>query len=241
MAGVMATRPSPIVALDVSRADDALRIVSTLGSLCRFYKVGLELFAAEGPGFVRSLREAGNDVFLDLKFHDIPNTVRGAVAAAAALGVRLVTVHASGGRAMLEAAVEGAGRGDAATRCDVLAVSVLTSLNAPGLGEAWGREAGELSVEREVMRLAGLARETGLPGLVCSGAEARAVRAVHGDALALLIAGIRFGDGAHHDQARAVTPRMAAEAGATWLVLGRAVTAASDPAAAMRRVLDEIA
>ena len=247
MADLSGLRAVPIVALDVPRVADARRIVSMLGDLCRFYKVGLELFTAEGPAVVRALRETGCEVFLDLKLHDIPNTVRGAVRSAARVGARLVTVHASGGRAMLEAAVEGAEESADGGRCEVLAVSVLTSLGAEALAEAWGR-GGEgsggtalTSVEGEVLRLATLARASGAHGLVCSGSEARAVRAAHGDALALLVPGIRFAEGSTHDQARVVTPRAAVEAGARYLVLGRAVTGARDPAAAMRAVLDEIA
>ena len=242
MAGVTEARAIPIVALDVPRAADARHMVSTLGELCRFYKVGLELFTAEGPAVVRELREAGCEVFLDLKFHDIPNTVRGAVRAAARLGARLVTVHASGGRAMVEAAVEGANEGAGEEpRCEVLAVSVLTSLGPEALASAWGRSADGLSVEQEVLRLARFAREAGAHGLVCSGAEARAVRDEAGDGLALLVPGIRFAKGSPDDQARVVTPRAAVEAGARYLVIGRPITGAKDPAAAMRALLDEIA
>ena len=240
MAGVTG-RATPIVALDVPRSRDALAMTRELGALCRFYKVGLELYTAEGPAIVRALRDQGHEVFLDLKFHDIPNTVRGAARAAADLGVRLLTVHASGGRGMLEAAVQGAREGSAAgsDRCRILAVSVLTSLDAAALGEAWGRDA-RVDVEREVLRLAAMARGADAHGLVCSGAEAAAVRAAHGDALALLVPGVRFADGASQDQARVVTPRAAVEAGARYVVLGRAVTGAPDPSAAMRRALDEI-
>jgi orotidine-5'-phosphate decarboxylase len=129
---------TPIVALDVPGRAQALAIVDELHGLCGFYKVGLQLYTAEGPGMVAALRERGAEVFLDLKWHDIPNTVRGAAASAAALGVRLVTVHASGGLAMLRAAQEAAGAG-----CGVLAVTVLTSLDASALAEAWGREIGD--------------------------------------------------------------------------------------------------
>ena len=216
--------PVPIVALDVPDAAAAQRLAGQLAA--PFYKVGGELFTAAGPEVVRDLRAAGADVFLDLKFHDIPNTVRGAVRSAAALGARLLTVHASGGRAMLEAAVEGAGRD-----CEVLAVSVLTSMDAPALGEAWGRSVAR--VEDEVLRLADLAAAGGVHGLVCSGREAALVRAAHGSRLALLVPGIRPAGAALHDQARAVTPEAARAAGATYVVLGRAVTGASDPAAAL--------
>ena len=239
----MTGRAIPIVALDVARSPEALAIVGRLGALCRFYKVGLELFTAEGPSIVRELRDEGHEVFLDLKLHDIPNTVRGAARSAADLGVRLLTVHASGGRAMIEAAVQGAREGapEGSRECGILAVSVLTSMDAGALAEAWGRDASDVDVSGEVLRLAQVARGAAAHGLVCSGEEAAAVRAVHGDALALLVPGVRFADGASHDQMRVVTPRRAVEAGARYIVLGRAVTAAPDPAAAMRRALDEIA
>ena len=231
----MTTRAIPIVALDFGTAAEARSMVRSLGDLCRFYKVGSELFVAEGPGVVRALREElGADVFLDLKFHDIPTTVAGAVRSAAALGVRLVTVHASGGRAMLEAAQEAAG-----AACGVLGVTALTSFDAESLAGAWGRAG--LRVQDEVLRLAADAAAAGLHGVVCSGGEAGAVAAVHGGRLALLVPGIRLSGGAAHDQQRVVTPWAAQSAGARYLILGRAVTGAADPRAAMRAVLGELA
>lgn len=233
----MTGRATPIVALDVASGDEALAIAHALGERCRFYKVGSELFVSEGPRIIRTLRdELGADVFLDLKFHDIPNTVAGAVRSAAALGVRLLTVHASGGRAMLEAAREAAG-----TECGVLGVTVLTSYDGTSLARSWGRGCAALSVEEEVLRLSGDAAEAGLHGVVCSGAEAAAVAAAYGERLALLVPGIRFAGGDAHDQRRVVTPRAARAAGARYLVLGRAVTAARDPRAAMEQVLAELA
>jgi orotidine-5'-phosphate decarboxylase len=230
-------RTQPIVALDVSSGEEGLAIARTLGERCRFYKVGLELYVSEGPWIVRTLQdELGADVFLDLKFHDIPNTVAGAVRSAARLGVRLLTVHASGGQAMLEAAQEAAG-----PACGVLGVTVLTSFDDTSLARSWGRGAEALSVGGEVLRLAGDAAQAGLHGVVCSGAEAAAVAAEYGERLALLVPGIRFAGGDAHDQRRVVTPRAAQAAGARYLVLGRAVTAASDPQAAMERVLAELA
>ncbi|HEY5219973.1 MAG TPA: orotidine-5'-phosphate decarboxylase, partial [Gemmatimonadaceae bacterium] len=157
---------TPIVALDVPRAADALALVERLHGLCKFYKVGLELFAAEGPRVVAAVRECGADVFLDLKLHDIPNTVRGAVIGAASHGARLITVHAAGGRAMLEAAQEAAAKSGG---CEILAVTVLTSLDGAALAGAWGRDAATLDVEAEVLRMAALAAEAGLHGVVCSG------------------------------------------------------------------------
>ena len=236
-----APKALPIVALDVATADEALSLARTLGSSCRFYKVGSELFTAAGPSVVHALQdELGADVFLDLKFHDIPNTVAGAVRSAAALGVRLLTVHASGGRSMLTAAQEAAeGAAARGSACELLAVTVLTSLDADSLGAAWGRDG--VAVEREVLRLASEAAEAGLHGVVCSGAEAAAVRGAHGDRLALLIPGIRLAGGSAHDQRRVMTPAAAQAAGARYLILGRAVTAAADPRRAMQAVLTELA
>lgn len=225
----------PIVALDYFTLGDALSTVRTLGGLCSFYKVGSELFTAVGPAAITAVRDLGCDVFLDLKFHDIPNTVRAAVRTAAAHGVRLVTVHASGGRAMLEAAVEGAGRHE---HCGVVAVTVLTSLTAAGLGAAWGRQVA--AVTDEVTRLAAVAADAGAHGIVCSGEEAPAVRARYADRLALVVPGVRLSQGPTHDQARVVTPGTARAAGARYVVIGRAVTDASDPRAAMSAVVEEL-
>jgi orotidine-5'-phosphate decarboxylase len=242
--------PRAIVALDVPSEERALAVVRELGETCDFVKVGSELFTAAGPRVMRALREEQREIFLDLKFHDIPNTVRGAAKSAAAHGARLITVHASGGRAMIEAAVEGAaagareamgagaGQGDRHS-CQVLAVTVLTSLDATMLGELWARPVD--SVIDEVLRLAELARSAGAHGIVCSGAEAEAVHARFGDSLALLVPGIRLSGGATHDQKRVVTPGQAIAAGASYLVLGRAVLEASDPRAALRAIQGEIA
>jgi orotidine-5'-phosphate decarboxylase len=245
VAGVSrSARPSaiPIVALDVPSLERALALVERLGVACRFYKVGMELFTAAGADVVRRIRDAGAEVFLDLKYHDIPNTVRGGVRSAAELGASLVTVHASGGRAMLEAAVEGAGQAGsraASGGCTVLAVSVLTSMDSAALGEAWGRDG--VRAADEVLRLASLARSAGVPGLVCSGEEAARVHAAHGDALALLVPGIRLAGGDRHDQTRVVTPAEAQTRGARWIILGRAVTGAADPLDALARVEAELA
>jgi len=229
----------PIVALDVPTSQEALRLATTLGGRCRFYKVGSELFTAAGPDVVRALRdELGADIFLDLKFHDIPNTVAGAVRSAARLGARLVTVHASGGLAMLEAAQSAAGE-ESGGACGVLAVTALTSMSPAVLAAAWGRE-DAVDMEHEVLRLAGLAADSALHGIVCSGAEVAAVRARFDDRLAPLVPGIRLAGGAAHDQQRVMTPSAAQAAGARYLVLGRTVTAAADPAEAMDQVLAEL-
>ena len=226
-------KTTPIVALDVSNATDALKTVGSLGDLCRFYKIGSELFTAVGPDIVSRVRETGSDVFLDLKFHDIPNTVRGAVESAAALGVRLVTVHAVGGSAMVEAAVKAGG-----ARVGILAVTVLTSFDDASLGHATGKPA--VVTGQEVGRLAELAATAGAHGVVCSGAEAPMLRERFGERLALLVPGIRLSGGAAHDQKRVVTPRQAAVAGARYIVVGRAVTASRDPRGAMESVLGEL-
>jgi orotidine-5'-phosphate decarboxylase len=223
-----------IIALDVPGRAEQESLLDRLGPDADFVKVGSELFAAEGPEVVRQLRADHRDVFLDLKWHDIPNTVRNAARVAAALDVRLVTVHASGGRSMIEAAVEGAGHA-----CGVMAVTVLTSLDAASLGEALGRPIA--SVQEEVLRLADLARRAGAHGIVCSGAEAAAVRAEFGNTLRILIPGIRLAGGAKHDQARVVTPEGALEAGASYLVIGRAVTEATDPREALGTIKRAIA
>ena len=222
-------RPRLIVALDVPTLELALALADGLGDACDFYKVGSELFTGAGPRAVEALVARGKDVFLDLKFHDIPNTVRGAARSASAVGARLLTVHATAGVEALRAAVDGAGPG-----CGVLAVTVLTSLDAAALAAAWGRSA--LDVRAEVLRLAGDARAAGAHGVVCAGSEAGAVRDRFGDALATLVPGVRPAGALAHDQARVATPREAADAGARYLVLGRAVTAAPDPAGALRTV-----
>ena len=231
----MANVTTPIVALDLPSGADALALVDRLGERCRFYKIGLELFCAEGPSIVGAVRARGADVFLDLKFHDIPNTVAGAVKRAVALGPKLLTIHASGGEAMIRAAVDAA-RGSG---CGVLCVTVLTSLDAAQLGAAWGRRSG-LDVMAEVLRLAELATWSGAHGVVCSGQEARSVQERHGDKLAILVPGVRLAGEATQDQARVVTPSGAAAAGARYIVVGRTVTAAPDPGAAMARVLGEL-
>jgi len=227
---------TPIVALDVPDRGAAQAIVTRLGSSCSFYKVGLELFSAEGPDIVRWLRDGGKSVFVDLKLHDIPNTVRGASRSVARQGASLLTVHASGGSEMIRAAVEGASEGATGAEggCGILGVTILTSMDATGVGEAWGRNG--VHVADEVVRLAALVRGGGGAGIVCSGHEAAAVRAAFGDTLGLLIPGIRLPGGDDHDQRRVMTPKAASDAGARWLILGRAVTGAADPVAAMALV-----
>jgi orotidine-5'-phosphate decarboxylase len=219
----------PIVALDFPDAERAMTLVQVLDEKCRFYKVGSQLFTESGADIVQWLRDTGCDVFLDLKLHDIPNTVSGAMHNIAKMGVKLATVHAAGGSKMMTAAVEAAG-----DSCGILAVTILTSLDDKMLGEAWGREG--VDVEHEVLRLAELARSCGVHGVVCSGQEAQAVHSRHGNALKLLVPGVRLPGDPAGDQSRVVTPEAAVAAGASYLVLGRAVTTARDPRAAMDAV-----
>lgn len=232
----MSWTPKPIVALDFPSASTALALVDRLGDQCSMYKVGSELFTTAGPSVMDALRSRGREIFLDLKFHDIPNTVAGGVRAAVSMGARLITVHASGGSAMLRAAVEAAGDQD---KVGILGVTVLTSLTAGEVAESWGRS--EVSPEAEVLRLAGLVAGAGAHGIVCSGLEASAVRSRFGDRLNLLVPGVRPAGEGTHDQARVVTPGEAVRAGARYIVVGRAVTKAPDPAAAMERINSEMA
>ncbi len=229
----------PIVALDFSDRQSAMALVRRLGSACGFYKVGLELFSAEGPDVVDWLRGEGKNVFVDLKLHDIPNTVRRAARSVARRGGSLLTVHASGGSEMIAAAQAGALEGAPDGTCGILGVTVLTSMDAAGLGVAWGRSG--LDVSAEVVRLAGLMAAEGAAGVVCSGHEAVVVREHFGERLGLLIPGIRLPGGAAHDQRRVMTPLAAARSGARWLILGRAVTDAADPVDAMAAVYENLA
>jgi len=223
----------PIVALDFPDSQRAMTLVQTLDQKCRFYKVGNELFTAVGPEIIQWLRDFGCDVFLDLKYHDIPNTVAGAIRRVADMGVRLTTVHASGGQKMLEAAVEAAGG-----TCGVLAVTVLTSLDDSMLAHVWGRPSVQTGVE--VTRMAAMARQAGMHGIVCSGHEAAAVHATHGDSLRLLVPGIRLPGDAAGDQSRVMSPEDAASAGASYIVLGRSITLAKDPRLAMEAVTQSL-
>jgi len=221
-----------IVALDAPGAATALALVDGIGPACGFFKVGLELFAAEGPGVVEGLVERGKRVFLDLKLHDIPNQVAGAVARVGELGVTFATVHAMGGRDMLAAAVRAAP--DSLT---LLGVTVLTSLDGPGLEEVFGRRVDDAGAEAD--RLARLVREVGLGGVVCSAAEAARVRETVGPEPRIVTPGIRLAGDPVHDQRRVRTAGQAFAAGATHIVVGRPVTRAEDPAAAFARIAAE--
>ncbi len=230
-------RPIPIIALDVPRRADAESLLDRLGPTADFVKVGLQLFTAEGPDVVRAMRDRGCRVFLDIKLHDIPNTVAHAVRSAASLGVDLLTVHASGGAAMLRAAREAAGerRGEGIR---LLGVTVLTSLSAEEVAEAWGRD--RISAEVEVERLARLAEGAEMDGVVASVHELPVIRRATGEDFRVLTPGIRLAGDAAGDQARVATPGEAARLGSDYVVLGRSVTAAHDPAEALRRVIREL-
>jgi orotidine-5'-phosphate decarboxylase len=224
-----------IVALDVPGATQARQIVQAIGDAATTYKVGKQLFTAEGPQVVRDLVASGRKVFLDLKYHDIPNTVAAAVRSAAELGVSMLTVHASGGSKMLKAAVEAASQSP--TKPMVLAVTVLTSLSDSDLQEL-GIAGNVLS---QVLRLGALARAAGCGGLVASAQEARELRKALGDGFAIVTPGVRPAGAAAGDQVRVVTPKDAIAAGATYLVVGRPILEAPDPAKAAQHIGDEIA
>ncbi|MGC2111440.1 MAG: orotidine-5'-phosphate decarboxylase [Candidatus Korobacteraceae bacterium] len=223
-----------IVALDVPSAAQARQIVQSIGEAATTYKVGKQLFTAEGPGIVRDLVASGRKVFLDLKFHDIPNTVAAAVRAAAELGVSMLTVHASGGSKMLKAAVEAAAQ--SAAKPMVMAVTVLTSLSDADLQEV-GVSGTVLS---QVLRLGALARSAGCGGLVSSAKEAGELRRQLGEGFAIVTPGVRPAGSAAGDQARVVTPHDAIAAGATHLVVGRPILEAADPAKAAAEIVAEI-
>ena len=224
-----------IVALDVPGATQTRQIVQAIGDAATTYKVGKQLFTAEGPQVVRDLVASGRKVFLDLKYHDIPNTVAAAVRTAAELGVSMLTVHASGGSKMLKAAVEAASQSP--TKPMVLAVTVLTSLSDSDLQEL-GIAGNVLS---QVLRLGALARAAGCGGLVASAQEARELRKALGDGFAIVTPGVRPAGAAAGDQVRVVTPKDAIAAGATYLVVGRPILEAPDPAKAAQHIGDEIA
>ncbi len=232
--------PRIIVALDVPDAAAALALAARLDASKCSLKVGKELFTAAGPGLVRELAGRGFRVFLDLKFHDIPNTAAQACAAATRLGVWMLNVHASGGAAMMAAARDAVGRTAAEAglpRPLLIAVTVLTSLSAGDLA-AIGVNA---SPEEQVLRLARLTQAQGLDGVVCSAREAAALRRALGPGFALVTPGIRPEGSAANDQARVMTPPQAIAAGADYLVIGRPIAAAPDPQAALDAILASIA
>jgi orotidine-5'-phosphate decarboxylase len=225
-----------VVALDTPSREQALAWARALAGRVGLVKVGLELFTAAGPALVEELAAAGVSVFLDLKLHDIPNTVERAAAACARLGARLITVHAGGGRAMLAAAAAGAAAASRAERTAVLAVTVLTSLDDDALAEL-GIAGGAAA---RVAAWAALAHAAGCDGVVCSPRELAALRRRLGPSFVLLAPGIRPAGAALGDQRRIATPAAAVADGADYLVVGRPITAAPDPVAAAEAILAEM-
>ena len=225
-----------IAALDVPTAEQALALARQLAPAVGAFKIGKELFTSAGPDMVRQVRETGAAVFLDLKFHDIPNTVARAVAAAVRLDVQMLTLHTSGGLAMMQAAEESAQQTASQAGRNaplVLGVTVLTSLDSQALAEIGM----ETNVGRQVERLAGLAARAGLRGLVCSPLEVAGLRQILPASMQLVTPGIRSGQDKADDQKRTLTAREAIQAGANWLVIGRPICAAANPRAAAEEIL----
>ena len=222
-----------VVAIDTPSLDEALRLRDTLAGAASYYKVGKELFTAAGPRAVSEFSSVGR-VFLDLKFHDIPATVAGAVRASASSGASIVDVHASGGRPMLEAAARAAWSAPAPPL--LLGVTVLTHFDPESAAEVYPG----VSIRDQVLNLARLARSAGLGGVVASAAEAEALRDAFGDDFVLLLPGVRPGWAAEaHDQRRVATPGEAARRGANYIVVGRAITRHANPRTAALRILEE--
>lgn len=230
----LSPRERLVVALDVSSAAEARKIVAAVGDSAATYKVGKQLFTAEGPALIHDLVASGRKVFLDLKFHDIPNTVAGAVSEAAKLNISMLTVHAAGGTKMLKAAVDAASQ--SASRPLVLAVTVLTSLNDADLQEQGITD----GVQAHVLRLAGLALQAGCGGIVASAQEAAHLRQTLGTGFAIVTPGVRPAGADAGDQARVVTPKAALAAGASHIVVGRPITAAKDPGSAAAAIIAEL-
>jgi orotidine-5'-phosphate decarboxylase len=236
----MDARSRIIVALDFPDLPRALDVASPLASRVGMLKVGLELFNAAGPRAIEAIRALGADVFYDSKFYDIPNTAAGAAAAAARLGVRMLNVHALGGREMMRAAKEAAARGAAEAGFPpplVIGVTIVTSLGDDALRHELGLS--ENSAEA-VPRLAVLARDAGLDGVVASVHEVPGIRRVCGTDFITVTPGIRPAWAARGDQSRIATPRAALEAGADYLVIGRPITKADDPGQALERIVSEM-
>lgn len=235
----MSKSPDVIVALDYADPEAAWNLVALLPENT-WFKVGLELFTRTGPPVVERLVGEGRQVFLDLKLHDIPNTVAGAVRAAGRFGVRLLTVHGAGGEAMLRAAADAAGASNSGTGNDLrlLAITVLTSLDDAALASVMGPQ---VRVEETAGRLAGLARESGIDGAVCSVNEARAVKMSCGSEFLVVTPGIRLAGESVDDQRRVATPEVARAAGADFLVVGRSITRAEDPARALEAIRRAVA
>ncbi len=227
-AAEITVRDRIIVALDFPTSADALALVRRFSPHGGLFKIGLQLYIAAGPEIVRAVHDLGGRVFLDLKLHDIPNTVGRAVESARSLGVEMLTVHLGGGRAMIEAAV-----GAAPTKLMLLGVTVLTSSDETTLREV-GVAAG---MEAQVLRLAHLGAECGIGGIVASPHELAALRLAHGSKIKIITPGIRPAGSVAGDQKRAMTPAEALKAGADFLVIGRPITAAPDPFAAFEQIV----
>lgn len=237
--GVKPAAERIIVPLDVPSVEDAIALIDALPEVT-FWKVGLELFVSAGPTILEQLKQRQKRIFLDLKFHDIPNTMAGACRAAGRYGVDLITVHAPAGKVALQAAQAAALEGAASVGCpppNLIAVTLLTSINPRAL-------AFELKVSLELtdyaLQMALLAQDSGLSGIVCSPQEAEALRRVCGDDFLLVCPGVRPAGSAKGDQQRAMTPSQAIAAGASYLVIGRPITQAPDPAVAFQQICDEI-
>jgi orotidine-5'-phosphate decarboxylase len=220
-----------IVALDVASSKEARELVRRLGGQVGWFKVGLQLFTL-GPAIIEEIKAGGAKVFLDLKFHDIPNTVRQAVRSACTLGVDMLTLHLCGGLEMCRAAVQG--RADSSTL--LLGVTVLTSQNDQTLAEV-GIKA---NVPEQVLLLATLAKAAGIGGLVASPHEVRRLRDQFGSHFTIVTPGVRPAGADHGDQRRVMTPLEALKAGSDYLVIGRSITAAADPVVALSRILEEV-
>jgi orotidine-5'-phosphate decarboxylase len=221
-----------IVALDVPTARAALDLVEQLRHDISFFKIGLQLYTAAGPDIVRQVLATGSRVFLDLKLHDIPNTVGGAVESADELGVQMLTIHLSGGQAMVRAAVS-ARKKD----LSLMGVTVLTSIDEPALQELGVSD----NIEHHVARLATIGAAAGIDGLVASAKEVKFLRERFGPQMKLVVPGIRPAGAEAADQKRVMSPREALEAGANYLVIGRPIIAHSNPRAAVAQICDEIA
>ena len=226
-----------IVALDVDSRAEALNLVNQLKGRVALFKIGSQLFTSEGPEFVREIVAQGERVFLDLKFHDIPNTVAKAVLAAAALGVSMLTLHTGGGLKMMSAAANALKqRPDIQERPKLLGVTVLTSMAGADLAQVGVN----VDVASQVIRLARLAEEAGLEGVVASPSELSVLRGQLGSAMKIVTPGIRPAGSEVNDQSRIATPAAALRAGADYLVIGRPITASSDPAASLEKILSEL-
>ena len=220
-----------IVAADFPNREALENFLVSLGDEKPYLKVGMELFYGAGPDLARSLKDRGYQVFLDLKLHDIPNTVGSAMSVLSDLGVDMVNLHASGGKKMMEAAVAGLTRSDG-SRPLLIAVTQLTSTSSEMMNQELGIPG---TVEASVAGFAKLAKEAGLDGVVCSPREAAAVKEVCGEDFLTITPGVRFADSSNDDQVRVMTPKAAGAAGSNYIVVGRPITQAEDPAAAYRR------